>query len=645
MPNPTSSIQLLPQSVIEKIAAGEVIERPASVLKELIENSIDAGATLIDVTIEEAGFLLIKVVDNGSGMGQKDLAQSVVRHATSKIRTADDLFAVTTLGFRGEALASIAAVSRLRIATAADGGGLGFSLTNNSDGVVACAPVAHARGTTVEVRDLFYNVPARKKFMKSARSEQLALVRVVEQVAVPFPLIHFTVTVSGKRLLDLPTVDSPLARIASIAGTEFAKGLIECRSAREGMETLVYVSSPSTLQERPRYQSLYVNLRRVDCDSVTYSIREAFEQFLGGKYRPAFFCFLDVDPSRIDVNVHPTKQEVKFEDERSLFGFIFASVKQGIGSRAVAPEELVSPKVNWSRNGSPTVAGGEGSADRALDSVQQNLAFPLRKPPPSRFPFPAGPMPTAEPPESDPYGSPENAEQPAATEPDRSASGQTILPFPTLHSAAAARADRVSAQESRSTEETAWDLISCYQIHETYILAPIKNGIVLIDQHAAHERVLFEQATEDIERGRSPSQQLLFPVVIELTALEKGVVLSGQSFFTAFGFEVNEFSGNAVSVSAIPFFMKTGETEETVRRMVAYLLEEKERDALRETEKRFAAAFACGAAIKAGQKLTQEEMNALVNSLFATGNPYICPHGRPTLVRISLDELSRRFLR
>ena len=659
MSHQNSIIEVLPQPVIEKIAAGEVIERPASVLKELIENAIDAGATAVDVTIDDAGFSLIKVADNGSGMLPADLGKCVLRYATSKIRTADDLFAITTMGFRGEALASIAAVSRVSIATAADSSGLGYVLTNDGNGRTEIKPVSHTRGTTLEVRDLFYNVPARKKFMKSPRSEQMALVRVVEQVALPFPLIHFTLNANGKRVLELPPVSSPLARVGSLAGTEFAKGLIECRNSRSGMETTVYVSSPSALQERPRYQSLYVNLRRVDCDSVTYAVREAFEQFLSSKYRPSFFCFLDIDPSRIDVNVHPTKQQVKFEDERSLFGFIFSAVKQGIGAQAVASRDIFTNDATPGQGQTEKQQRGEGLGQpSAPESVQENLRFPARATAPTRFSIPFVGNRGGQ--ERDPSLAPEQFDgaAPAARyERNDELSGgfdakgpQTIIPFPTPTKDTlpdADHADDTAIQLSKDPEEreTEWDLISCYQIHETYILAPIKNGIVLIDQHAAHERVLFEQAIEDISRGRSPSQQLLFPVVIELSALEKGIVTSGQSFFAAFGFEVNDFSGNAVSVSAIPFFLRTGEAEETVRRMVGYLLDEKERDALRETEKRFAAAFACGAAIKAGQKLTPEEMNALVNSLFATKNPYICPHGRPTLVRISLDELSRRFLR
>ena len=286
------SIEVLPPSVIEKIAAGEVVERPAAVIKELFENSIDAAATRIGITVEEAGFSLIKVTDNGDGMSKPDLLKSMVRHATSKIREADDLFAIGTFGFRGEALGSVAAVSRMSIVSASDESGEGY-LLENEGGVQgdSLVPYPHRRGTTVTVKDLFFNVPARKKFMKTRRGEHLAIVRMLEQLVIPFPSIHFTLRMDGKTVFDLPVVDRCIDRIAGITGSRYAATLIECRGTRENMEATVYVSTPEKLQERPRFQSLYVNLRRINNDSVQYSIREAFSQYLGHNQRCAFFCF------------------------------------------------------------------------------------------------------------------------------------------------------------------------------------------------------------------------------------------------------------------------------------------------------------------------------------------------------------------
>lgn len=624
--NNLSVIEVLPQSVIEKIAAGEVIERPASVLKEIVENAIDAGAAKIDITIEDAGFSLIKVVDNGCGMCAQDLPKAFLPHATSKIKSADDLFSIATMGFRGEAIASVAAVSRTSITSSNETTGLGYELISNGGEIGEIKPQSHLQGTSVVVRDLFFNVPARKKFMKTRKGEQLAITRIVEQIVIPFPSIHFTLNVDGKRVLDAPIADTPVQRIADIAGNEFAQTLIECRGAKSGMEILAFVSTPEQLKERPRFQSLYVNLRRIDNDSVTFAIREAFSQFLGFGYRPSFFAFLDIDPSRIDVNVHPTKQQVKFDDERELFSFLFSAVKQGLSAQMVNHGQLIGPGDNFkSGNNQNTYKAktSEPIPDAVPIDLQLRFASKNISELDSKFISSSGST-------------------------DSTAGSNTILPFPSASRTTEKEVDQPKENTVEFTnveKDESWELIPCYQIHGLFILAQIKNGILLIDQHAAHERVLYEQALEDVKRGRSASQQLLFPFVLELSPTEKSVVDSGQKFFTAFGFEISDFGGRAVSISAIPAFLRDGAVEDTLRGMIKYLLEGKAPEFFLEPEKRFAAAFACGAAIKAGQKLSQEEMNALLNNLFSVKNPYTCPHGRPTLVRMSIDELSRRFLR
>ncbi len=620
-----SVIQVLPQSVIEKIAAGEVIERPASVLKEIVENAIDAGATRIDITIEDAGFSLIKVSDNGSGMSQEDLVKCFLPHATSKITSADDLFSIATMGFRGEALASIAAVSRTTVISSNDASGLGYELSYTGGEAGQVKPQQHLQGTTVIVRDLFFNVPARKKFMKTRKGEQLAITRLVEQLVVPFPSIHFTLTVENRRVMDVLVADSPLARIADIAGHEFTKGLIECKGMRDGMEILAFVSTPEQLKERPRFQSLYVNLRRIDNDSVTFSIREAFAQYLGAAYKPSFFAFLDIDPSRIDVNVHPTKQQVKFDDERELFGFVYGVVKQGIGAVVMKPDQFQTEQDSLNSNFQSLFSSQV--PEPQADAIPLNL--------PLQFTTRLSPVQNL-------------AVSPSNDEPATDLPSQSLLSFPRQLPDEQKEVDQTvekTVELSDVESGNSWELIPCYQIHGMFILAPIKNGILLIDQHAAEERVLYEQALEDIKRGRSASQQLLFPIILELSPTEKSVVDSGIAFFNAFGFELSDFGGRALSISAIPAFLRDGAVEDTIRGMIKYLLDGKAPEFFLEPEKRFAAAFACGAAIKAGQKLSQEEMNALMNRLFSAKNPYTCPHGRPTLVRMSIDELSRRFLR
>ena len=613
MENLIDRIEVLPQSVVEKIAAGEIIERPASVLKELMENAIDAGATKIDISIEDAGFACIRVIDNGRGMTPQNLRKSVLRHATSKIRSAEDLYAIGTMGFRGEALASICAVSRMTIASSPSDEGLGHSLQCDGGIAAEITPFAHIHGSTVIVRDLFFNVPARKKFMKTRTSERNALMRCIEQVAVPFPGVHFSASFEGKSALDMPATESIAGRIAQIAGVQFAKDLITCEAHREGMEAVIYVSAPGEARSKPRFQNIYVNDRKVDNDQVVFAVREASAQFIKTEFRPSFFCCIDIDPARVDVNVHPSKLKVKFEDERTIFGFIFNAVRRGISSTLSERGDVVGQRTGEEGPVGPMLAGGRC----IITEIHR-----LDEGPGSPYDYTTG-------------------------NPDDQNARQTVLSFPADATKGQKNLDfdaAATVQLSESPREQTGN-ISCYQVHSMFILAPIKNGILLIDQHAAHERVLYEQALADVAKGRAESQQLLFPIVIELSPTEKSVVQSGNEFFSAFGFDIQDFGGAAVSISALPAFLKDSQAEEALRDMVRYLLEEKKEALVSDPQKRFAAAFACGAAIKAGQKLSQEEMNALLNSLFGTENPYTCPHGRPTLVRMSLDELSRRFLR
>ncbi len=610
-------IELLPHAVVEKIAAGETIERPASILKELIENAVDAGADTIDIGIEDAGFSCIRVADNGRGMSAADLRKSILRHATSKIRSADDLYSLSTMGFRGEALASIAAVSRLTIASSDSEDGLGYTLQCDGSDAGEIFPGSHLRGTTVVVRDLFYNVPARKKFMKSQKAERMALVRLIEQLAVPFPSVHFRAEAEGKQVLDFPPEQSVPMRISQIAGIQFAKNLIPCSGKREGMEAIVYLSSPEEARQRPRFQDLYVNLRRVENDQVMFAVREAFARYIAAEFRPSFFCLLTIDPARIDVNVHPTKMKIKFDDERQIFGFIFDTVRRGI-----APTRVVSDDI---------------FPESSPEPGRQNSPPPQNAPPPAVSGIESGSVREMS------QNWLENVTKSAPGGDDE----QTVIPFalPDRDKKDLEAIDDNKIQLTETGKGEPWGLIPCYQIHGMFILAPIKNGILLIDQHAAHERIIYEQALKDCLRGSAESQQLLFPIVIEFTQSEKEAVIGGNDFFRAVGFDIHDFGGNAVSVSAIPAFMKDSQVESSVREMVRYLLGEKNEQFFSESHKRFAAAFACGAAIKAGQKLSQEEMNALLNNLFGSENPYICPHGRPTIVRMSVDEIGRRFLR
>ncbi len=628
--NNTAKIHLLDESVIQKIAAGEVIERPASVAKELVENAIDAGASFIDIIIEDAGFSSIQVVDNGLGMGPDDIQKCLLRHATSKISSAEDLFSISSMGFRGEALASIAAVSRMSVASSNTDDGLGNTIASEGGAVSEIAPAQHTRGTTITCRDLFFNVPARKKFMKSRKAERMALLKLLEQLVLSFPSIHFTCTTEGKRSFDLPQVDTPHMRIAQLAGTDFAKKLIYCSGEIPDMSVEIYLSDPQNATARPRYQNLYVNLRRVDNDSVLYAVREAFSRFITSHLKASWFCFLEIDPSRMDVNIHPTKQKIKFDDEKALFSFIFRTVHSSISQALNVDESLERkavepfPPPEESSIADTKVKGLHPAADGGRDISTGSANNDIKV---------AG----------------KDVKKYISSDKILEGSRQTSLSFLSVFDGKEIIEKGIENGDTKSVELTdrPWNLIPCYQIHKMYILAPIKNGVVLIDQHAAHERILYEEALEDIKRGKGESQRLLFPVTFDMSVTEKEVVLASRDYFNALGFDVQDFGGHTLAVSAMPTtgFMKSSNVEEAVREVVHNLIEEKDKEILSAPQKRFAASFACGAAIKFGQELKQEEMNLLLNNLFATKNPYICPHGRPTLVRISLEELSRRFLR
>jgi DNA mismatch repair protein MutL len=552
------------------------------------------------------------------------LDQSVIEKiATSKIASADELFSISTMGFRGEALASIAAVSRITVTSSNTEDSLGHTISSEGGELSDIAPQQRTRGTTVTCRDLFFNVPARKKFMKSRKAERMAVMRVLEQLVISFPAIHFSCTAEGKRSFDMPQVDTPHMRIAQVAGTEFAKKLIHCQGETGDMSVEVYITDPQDAKARPRFQSLYVNLRRVDNDSVVYAIREAFSRFITSQLRPSWFCFLDVEPSRVDVNIHPTKQKIKFDDEKNLFSFIFKTVYSDVSGRIAAHGEFTQRAGHVADNNAPAAykdftgkqKGFTGGRDKGI-VLQEEMT------------------------NNKEYTSP--LKQSGDSE-------QMSLSFLSVLGDRDAIRNEIEKQGKGTDKLTGenWNLIPCYQIHKMFILAPIKNGIIIIDQHAAHERILYEEALEDLKKGRSESQRLLFPVTFNMSTAEKDVVISSRDSFNALGFDVQDFGGQTIAVSAMPAagFLKSSNIEEAIREIVQNLVEEKDKSLLAEPQKRFAASFACGSAIKFGQELKQGEMNLLINSLFATKDPYICPHGRPTLIRMSIEELMRRFLR
>lgn len=621
-----AQIKILDRAVIEQIAAGEVIERPASIIKELLENSIDAGATRVDIVVEHGGLSLIKITDNGCGITKDELTLAVTRHATSKISEAKDLYSIGTMGFRGEALASIAAVSRFKVSSSEIGDGMGWCQPVTGGVAGDLEPVSHLKGTTIEVADLFFNLPARKKFLKTEKAETMAVSRIIEQVILSFPSVHFTAKINGKRSYDVPQVDTIRMRIAQVAGSDLASKLVHCRAETDEMTADIFISPPEQARKRPRYQNLYVNLRKIESDSVTFGIREAFSRFLDGTYKPDWFCYLDVDPAKIDVNVHPTKQKIKFDDEKSIFSFVFRAVKNGMTIHREEQFEVVRETTSAGMEvvSYPTEPARRGSTSFTAEPREVKI---------HTFGAPAG-EPVREPVI---YTTPERPREEGVM--------QTSIPLALTGGDSAEVGDL--NMHGTGIPGAVWESINCFQLHRRYIVTPVKDGVMLIDQHAAHERILYEQVLNGLAEGAVPSQQLLYPITFELPPEEKEILLSMREFFETTGFEIQDFGGNSVAVSAVPATgtIKSTQVKDSIEEMLQQFIEEDDDTILSSSHRRFAASYACGAAIKFGHEMPQEEMNSLIHQLFAVENPNICPHGRPTIIKLTLDELAKRFLR
>ncbi len=618
-------IKVLDQAVIEQIAAGEIIDRPASIIKELLENAIDAGATRIDIAVEHGGLALIRITDNGCGIPQEELILAVTRHATSKITQSTDLYSIGTMGFRGEALASVAAVSRFKISSSDIGDGMGWCLPVDGGIPGSLEPVNHLRGTSIEVTDLFYNLPARKKFLKSEKSETMAITRILEQIVLAFPSIQFTATVNGKRYLELPQVDTIRMRIAQVAGSDIASKLIHCRAETEDMSVDLFIAPPEQARSRPRYQNLYVNLRRIESDSVNSGIRESYSRFIESSFRPDWFCYLDVDPSKIDVNVHPTKQQIRFDDEKGIFSFLYRAVKNGM---TIFREEQFAPIEETSSGG------------------MNVISYPTQEPPSDRSSFSvAEPRSTT----IHSFGTANSQPRPSFqfTPPQKlrdEGAMQTSIPL-----SLGSNDKKIGGTIERGNiiPEMVYEQINCFQVHKRYVVTPVKDGMMLIDQHAAHERILYEQCLNGLASNTVESQQLLYPITFELPSEEKEILLTMREFFEKTGFEIQDFGGNTVAVSAVPATgtFKSTHVKDSIEEMLHQFIDEDDETILSSSHRRFAASYACGAAIKFGHEMPQQEMNALIHQLFASENPNICPHGRPTIIKLTLDELGKRFLR
>jgi DNA mismatch repair protein MutL len=588
----TRKIQVLPDRLANQIAAGEVVERPASVVKELVENSLDAGSRRVEISVRNGGKTEIRIDDDGCGMIREDALLSLERHATSKIREVEDLSRLRTLGFRGEALPSIASVSRLSLETAVrEGEGTRILIAGGRISTLeACA---RRRGTSISVRNLFFNVPARAAFLRTAAAETRAVSEVVLTLALANPAVAFLLESNGRVLLDVQAAESLKERIGAI-WDELAGELIPVSHREDGVLVSGLAQRPSAATPGGRRAHLFVDGRSFTDRALVRAAERAYRTTIPSGVHPAIFLFLDVAAGAVDVNVHPAKAEVRFRD--------------GIGvERAVEA----------------AVRGALARIDSAPELQRRPAPGPLS--PPNEW----------APPQASSGGDPPRHD-PAAPAPEN----QMSLFVPATTTAAAG--DTSPAHPAEPELTTTRPLI--WQLHNTYLLAETRSGMIIVDQHSAHERVLFEEIMESFGDGGPSSQRLLFPLTMRLSPAECGVVEELRGLLARMGFEIEGFGERTVVVHAVPMPHPYFDAERCLREMIAELAHGSPLvSAARNQHERLALTFACKAAIKAGQKLSPEEMNELFDRLFATELPYHDIHGRPTVVQLSIHELHNRF--
>lgn len=600
------TIQILPDSVANQIAAGEVVERPASVVKELVENALDAGARRIDIHLSRGGKRTIRVADDGCGMGREDAILSLDRHATSKVRSAGDLRTIGTLGFRGEALPSIASVSRFTLETRTAEGGEGTRVRVRGGRITSVEDAARTRGTTVTAESLFYNAPARATFLRAPSVETRAVSEVISPLALAHPEVAFTLASDDRLLLDLPKASGVVERIAALWGDATSRQLLLVETESRGMRLRGLIQRPDATRPGFRRSCLFVGERPFREPALVRAVDRGYRTTIPEKNRPWLFLFLAVPAGSVDVNVHPTKAEVRFRD----LATVEALVERGVRAALDTTESAAT-----------------------LDESPGRPVLP-------RQPSPGGDESTPPDPEARNGG---GNEAPAPV-----SDSQMALFVPVRgESDAAAEVGTGSGAAPRGARGEAgpeYEPSKLWQVHRSWILAEVRDGLLLVDQHAAHERVLFEKIMRRFDDRAPSSQRLIFPLTIQLTRSEYAVVEDLARLIEATGFQVEGFGGNTVIVHGAPAPHPGFDAERCLREVIAELANGSElmRSARNQFE-RVAMSFACKAAIKAGQELDEKEMQELFDQLFATDLPYHDVHGRPTTVRLSRDELERKF--
>jgi DNA mismatch repair protein MutL len=608
-----SRIHLLPLHLANQIAAGEVVERPASVVKELIENSLDAGATRISVAIELGGKKLLRVEDDGDGMDPEDARLALERHATSKIASPEDLGAIRTLGFRGEALPSIASVSHFVLRSRGRGAAAGTEIRVNGGTVASEREVGAPEGTSIEVADLFYNLPARRKFLKSDTAESAQISRLVTQMALGYPEVGFSLTSGGRKLVECPPANGPGERFFQLFGERL--DLIELRKEAAGLQIHGYIAALGDQGPVRGSQNVFVNRRIVKDRTIAHAISEAYSVATIKERSPEVHLFIRIPPDRVDVNVHPTKAEVRFLEQSLVHEVLRRALGEALG-QGRAPELQFTPFAPHPSEPQPMTIPGVLAGATVGNRWSSEPLGPWRN---LMAPDPAESLAALS-------GTLQNLVEPGRTQnPNLVEPGRT--------------------PENPVEPSSIRPMIPLGQFRDTFIIAIDDEGIAIIDQHVAHERVLFEQVMEKLTSGALESQRLLTPMLIEMSPAQRQSLIPHAATLEKFGLEIEEFGGDSVRLSAVPAVLDPSACEAAVRALAEDLEGLDRGSRVEDALRKIAATMACHAAVKANYPLTMEKMRYILEELRRTAYSSVCPHGRPVVLRITRREIEKNFQR
>lgn len=628
-------IQLLPDSIANQIAAGEVIQRPASVVKELMENSIDAGSTQIKLIIKDAGKTLIQVIDNGCGMSETDARMSFERHATSKIREAQDLFAIKTMGFRGEAMASIAAIAQVEMKTRKHNEDIGVRLVIEGSEIKSQEPCQCNAGTSISIKNLFYNVPARRNFLKTTTVEMRHIIDEFQRVALANPDIFFSLHHNGTEVFHLPE-GNLRQRIVSMFGTNSNKKLVPVLEETDALRLEGFVGKPEFAKKTRGEQFFFVNRRFIKSGYLNHALMGAYEDVLSKDTYPLYVIFIEIDPARIDINVHPTKQEIKFDDERLVYNYLKVSVRHALGQYNITPtldfdqEQILNnhslPSMSDSRReaSSPSFLGGSGSSSSG-SSTSGGERYETFSSKANNSPLDSSNLQNWKKMYDGLEEFDEQQEEKIGNQPIRIESG---IPE--------------GNELDDANQSFSKDIKPLFQIHSTYIVSHIKSGYILVDQQAAHERILYERYLSMLNEKEAVTQKELFPRNITLNPADAEILKDLLPQINLLGFDIQEFGKNAFVIHGVPADLKSTQDEQKI---IEQLLEQykSNQDLDLNILENVARAMARSAAIKKGQSLSQEEMIELVDKLFACVMPFTSPMGKKCFVTFELDELAKKF--